>query len=362
MRVYKKILCGWWRLRSFKACYFVPLFLIVYGAPIYAGQAVLNVYAWAGYLPKAVLQAFTRETGIQVNYSTYESNEALYAKLKTGPHSGYDIIMPSSYCIARMRREGMLLPLDKNKLFYLKQLQPVLLDKADTYDPGNQYSIPYLWSVTGLVINSAYHHPGRLKTWQSLWQADFKDKLLLLDDAREVFSVALLALGYSPNARDPEQIQQAYLKLKQLMPNVRVFSSEGIASLYIDEELTAGIAWNGDVYRIQQENPAVQFYYPQEGYILSIDNLAVPIGAKHIEYAYQFINFLLRPEVAACISLETGYATSNQEARHYLPLSILRNPIIYPDESTLPRGIIQEDVGEALRFYEQYWDLLKMGG
>lgn len=319
----------------------------------------INVYNWSGYLPESLLHEFTQKTGIQVNYSTYDSNETLYAKLKLNPQNKYDIVVPSSYFVERMVREGMLQPIDHSRLTGLKNLDTRLLNKP--YDPHNRYSIPYLWNSTGMVINTRYHSPKSLLSWESLWQSSFKGRLLLLEDMREIFSIALLSLGFSPNTQNPMEINQAYLKLRKLIPNVRVFSTEGVASLYIDEDLTLGMGWNGDAYRAHQENRLINYHYPKEGYIISIDSLSIPIGACHVDYAYQFIDFLLQPEVAAKISLMTGYASPNQAAQRYLPASLLSNQMIYPDAETFQLGVIQQDVGVQTSLYEQYWELLKIG-
>jgi spermidine/putrescine transport system substrate-binding protein len=326
-----------------------------------ATSPVLNVYSWSGYLPGGILRQFTQETGIRVNYSTYDSNEALYTKLKASPQSHrYDVIMPSSYTVHRMIQEKMLAPLDKERLSHLKYLDASLLNKA--YDPNNTYSIPYLFSSTGIVVNSKYHDSSTLNRWQALWDTRFKGKLLLLDDMRELFSIALLALGYSPNTQDPDQIEKAYLKLRELLNNARVLSTESVASLYLDEDLTVGMGWNGDMYHVLPFNKDLKFMYPKEGYILSIDSLSIPQGAQHIDEAYTFINFLLRPDVAAKISRATGYAIANSKARAYLPKAMQSNPIMYPDKTTLERGIIQLSAGNQTPVYEKYWELLKIEG
>lgn len=338
--------------------------ILVYALTIHctwASAPVLNIYNWSGYLPPSILQQFTQETGIRVNCSTYESNEALYTKLKmNAQRHGYDIIVPSSYTVHRMIKESMLIPLDKSKLSNDHHLAPELLDKA--YDPGNLYTLPYLFSTTGMVINKNYYNDFSSDSWKAFWSSRFKNRLLLLDDMREVFSIALLVLGFSPNTQNATEIQQAYLKLRELLPNIRVFSSEGIASLYLDEDLTIGMGWNGDISRVNQINKNVKFIYPKEGYILSIDNLAIPVGAVHLEEAYQFINFLLRPDIAAKISILTGYATPNRSARNYLPKKLLSNSMVYPDKATLQRGIIQLSADEQNKYYEKYWALLKIEG
>lgn len=340
--------------------YFVFYFCCLISFPVFAQENVINVYNWSSYISSDVLKEFTRETGIKVNYATYDSNETMYAKLKANPNSGYDIVVPSTYFVDRMRQQGMLQPLDKTKLSNFSHLNPALLNKG--YDPGNHYSIPYFWSATGIAVNTHYHSLSDVQNWADFWKPEYHNQLLLLDDMHEVFSIALFVLGYSPNDTNPEHIYQAYLKLKQLMPNVRLFNADGVKSLFIDEDLTLGMAWNGDIYQAAQENSAIQFVYPKDGFIISIDSMAIPAGATHLQNAYRFINFILRPDIAKKISLETGYASPNEGAVKLMPKSILSNPIIYPDPKVLKRSIVQADVGNAETVYQKYWELLKIGG
>jgi len=338
----------------------VVCFLFFLSSLVNAQEKLVNIYNWSNYISSEILRQFTKETGIKVNYATYDSNETMYAKLKANPHSGYDIVVPSTYFVDHMRRQGMLRALDKTKLSNIKNLDPALLNKS--YDPGNRYSIPYFWSSTGIVINTRYHALGQVENWTDFWNPKYRNQLLLLNDVHEVFSIALFALGYSPNDTDPEHIRQAYFKLKQLMPNVRLFSDDAVKSLYLDEDLTLGMAWNGDIYQAMQENSAIRFIYPQDGFIVAIDSMAIPVGATHLDNAYRFINFILRPDVAKKISLATGYASPNQAAVKRMPRAVLNNPTIYPDPKTLERSVIQVDVGAAEAIYQKYWELLKVGG
>lgn len=341
------------------ACFFI-LWLGLLARPATAEENIVNIYNWSNYISNDVLKEFTKETGIKVNYTTYDSNETLYAKLKANPNTGYDIIVPSTYYVDRMRQQGMLQPLDKSRLPNFKHLNPALLNKV--YDPGNHYSIPYFWTSTGIVVNSKIHPVQQLQAWADFWNSRFRNQLLLLDDVHEVFSMALMVLGYSPNDTDAEHIRQAYLKLKQLMPNVRLFNNDGVKSLFIDEDLTVGMAWNGDIYQAAQENPALHFIYPKEGFVISIDSMAIPIGASNLRNAYIFINFILRPDIAKKLSLATGYPTPNLAAYKRMPKSILTNTMIYPDKKTLQRSVVQVDVGAAETIYQHYWELLKIGG
>lgn len=318
----------------------------------------LNIYNWSDYLPEEVLQQFEQETGIHINYSTYDNNETMYAKLKANPDIGYDIVVPSTYFIDRMKSEQMLMPIDKSRLTNFNNLNPALLNKS--FDPNNQYSIPYLASSTGILYNDQYYPVGSIHNWTDLWNKKYQNQLLILDDVREIFSVALLALGDSPNTADPEQIKAAFDKLKMLLPNIKLFNDEAVKAIYIDEDATVGMAWSGDAYQAAQENPHLHFIYPNDGYLISEDSMAIPAHAPHIDNAYLFINYILRPEVAAKIAMNTGYTTPNLMAKNYLPRSVRESSIMYPDAKVLARGQFQLDVGNATDLYEHYLELLKL--
>lgn len=324
-------------------------------------KKILNLYTWSGVIPDFIIQQFEKETGIKVNFSTYDSNEVLYAKLKTSKNPGYDVIEPSADYIDRMRNQNMLEKLDKNKLSHFSNLNPILLNQP--YDPQNNYSVPFIWGTTGIFFNKNYFSDNNNIThWSDLWDKKYVDKLLLLDDSREVFAIALHSLGFSGNDSNPEHIKQAYVKLKELLPNIKIFSS-AVLSILIDEDATIGTVWNGDIFKASQENKALQFIYPNDRFSIWIDNFAIPKGAPHRDNAYQFINFMLRAEVANKIALDNHFPTANLAAQKLLPAAIQHNPIVYPPETILKRGEVQKSVGEeALVLYEKYWELLKMGG
>lgn len=335
----------------------IVLFCLLFSC-LAIGDEVLNVYNWSGYMPDEVLKQFESETGIHVYYSTYDSNETLYAKLKANPNAGYDIIVPSTYYLDKMRQENMLHKIDKAKLSNFKHLSPQLLNQV--FDPNNSYSIPYFWGTTAIVVNSRYYDPNKIKRWADLWQAQYHDQIMLLDDMREVFSMALISLGYSPNDTNENHIHEAYLKLKTLLPNVKLFNAEAEQSIYIDEDVSLGMGWSGDIFLAKQENTNIHYIYPEEGFVIWIDNLAIPAKAKHLNNAHRFINFILRPDVAAKISMKTGYASANASAIKLLPKSISHSQIIYPDAKTLKRGKVQTEVGKAISLYEHYWERLKI--
>lgn len=325
-----------------------------------AEKKILNVYTWSGVIPDAVIQQFEKETGIKVNFSTYDSNEVMYAKLKANKNAGYDIIEPSSYYIDRMRRQDMLVKLDRSKLSHFKNLNREFLNAG--YDPKNEYSIPFVWGITGIFVNKNHHSPKSITRWNDLWDAKYIDQLMMLDDSREVFSIALRTLGYSVNDNNPEHIREAYLKLKELLPNIKIFTS-AVLSILIDEDTTLGMAWNGDAYKASKENNQLSFVFPKDGFVIWVDNFAIPKSAPHLENAYKFLNFMLRADVARDVALDNNFPTPNAAAQKLLPEAVQKNSIVYPSHETLKRGEFQTDVGdEALTLYEKYWEQLKMGG
>jgi spermidine/putrescine transport system substrate-binding protein len=341
---------------------FILIFLFIFSIgsiEANAEEKILNIYTWFGVIPTNVIQKFYQETGIKINASTYESSEVLVAKLRTLKQPYYDIIEPSADCTDRLRRQGLLTLLDKKRLPAFKNLNPLLLNKK--YDPGNNYSIPLLWGVPGIFFNKNAYQSHAVARWSDLWDVKFHQQLLLLDDPRDIFSMAFRVLGYSVNDSDPQHIKQAYLKLKTLWPNIKVFNNS-IASTVIDEDALVGMGWNGDLLKAKQENPNLEFNYPEEGFSVFVETLAIPKNAPHLKNAYLFLNFLLRPDVAKEIALYTQYATANLAAQKLLPSSIRNNPIIYPSKKVLSRGEFQTGISnEAALLYEKYWEMLKMG-
>jgi spermidine/putrescine transport system substrate-binding protein len=336
----------------------VMLFLLC-GLFAFAGDKVLYVYNWSEYMPQSVLESFEKETGIDVKYSTYDSNEAMYAKIKTDQTSSYDIIVPSTYFVNKMAREGLLAKIDKSKLSNFKNLDEKLLYKP--FDPKNDYSIPYTWGSTGISYNAAILGKGAISKWDDLWSLKYKNSLLLTDDLREVFGMTLKTLGYSANDQNEAHIKQAYEKLKLLMPNVKVYNSESPKDVYLSEEVVAGMNFNGENYMANEENPDLTYVYPKEGILLWIDSLVIPKNAKNIENAHLFINYLLRPEVAKLVSEDVGYATPNLKAKELMDDVVKNNRIVYPNEQDLLNSEFQVDLGDALPIYEKYWEKLKAG-
>ena len=330
---------------------------VIASTPLFANR-VVNVYVWGGEIPKSVILQFERELGIKVNISTYDNNETMYIKLKSSQKSIYDVVLPSSYFVERMQKQGMLQKLDHTRLHNIKNIDPFFTNNG--YDKNNNYSIPLTWGVTGLFYNATWAKKTP-KTWRSLWDKQWRQQLMLLDDSREIFSMALLSLGYSANDMNPIHVQKAYQRLRDLIPNIKLFGSEGIQAVMIDEDAIAGSAWNGDAFKAHAENQHIQFVYPNDGFVVWVDCLAMPMNPPHLNEAYQFIDYMLRAQTAARIALEEGHAITNEPGKKLLPPGIRNNAMVYPSKAILKRGTFQRDVGEkTIALYNQYWQALKL--
>ncbi len=332
------------------------ILILFFALSLFAKDKILYIYNWSEYMPKDVLKNFTKETGIKVKYSTYDSNEAMYAKIKTVGSSSYDIIVPSTYFVGKMSKENLLEKLDKTKIPNYSNLDKKLLNKD--FDKNNDFSIPYLWGSSGITYNLGLIK-NSVDSWANLWDSEYKNSILLNDDLREVFGIALRTLGYSSNTQDPKEIEEAYNKLKELLPNVKMFYSESQKQVYLNEDVKLGMNFNGESYMASLENDKIKYVYPKEGALIWLDSLVIPKGAKNIENAYIFIDYLLRPEVSKQISEEIGYASPNLKAVELLPDSIKNNRTIYPNDEDLKNSEFQNDIGEALKVYEKFWEKLK---
>jgi spermidine/putrescine transport system substrate-binding protein len=333
------------------------LVIICFSNWVIAADKVVNVYSWGGEIPKKLIHQFEKETGIQVNFSTYDNNETLYAKLHASNQAIYDVILPSTYFVERLKKQGFLKKLDHTRLTHFANSDPAFLNAA--YDSNNQYSVPLIWGATGIFYNQHWVK-STPHSWHDLWQKNWRRQLMLLDDPREIFSMALLSLGYSPNDSDPKHIEAAFQQLKALTPNIKLFASESIQALLIDEDAHIGTAWNGDAFKAHKENSDIHFVFPKDGFVIWIDCLSILNNAPHPDEAYAFVDFLLKPESAATIALSEGHAIANQAGRALLPKNIRDNPIVYPSPEVLKRGVIQSDLSEkSLMLYDEYWQKLK---
>jgi len=262
---------------------------------------VLHIYNWADYIPEDVIKEFEKEYNCKVVYDTYASNEEMFAKIKSGG-TGYDIIFPSGDHVKMMIMEGLLEKLDMSKIPNFNNLNPVVLSKT-TYDPNHEYSVPYMMGTTGMIVNKKYLKDFE-KSWSIYERKDLKDKMTLLDDMREVFGAALKYLGYSANTTNPEEIEKAKQVILKWKENIVRFDATTYAQGVVNGEfwVVHGYPENVFLQIPEEEMENFEFFVPKEGGTLWVDNMVILKDAKNKDLAYKFINFILRPEIAAKIS------------------------------------------------------------
>jgi spermidine/putrescine transport system substrate-binding protein len=283
----------------------------------------------------------------------------MYAKLKLLDGKGYDLAVPSTYYVDKMRKEGLLLPLDKTRLPGFTRLDPRHLNQV--FDPGNLYSLPFLWGTTGILVDSTKFDPATVQHWSDLWNPRFRGLLLFPNDMREIFHMAMFTLGFSGNTTHPAEIHAAYEKLRSLMPNARLFNSDSPVVLFVTGEVDAGMMWNGNAYQARKEAPNLRYIHPRDGTILWMDSLVIPKGAENPDGAHLLLEFLLRPDIAALISSKIGYASPNLEAIKQLPAVVRDDLVVYPPDEILQKGEYQTDIGESITVYTEYWERLRAG-
>jgi spermidine/putrescine-binding protein len=349
-------------LRSRRAAVALVALLIVASAAAFtacakrdADAAELNVYIWSEYLPQEVIDEFERRTGVEVHVDLYDSNEALLDKMQSGV-ADYDLVVPSDYIVQVLAGQGLLLPLDKQQLPTIENLDPRFLDRA--YDRGNRYTLPYLWGTTGIGYDR--RKLGPIDSWQALFDPRHKGRILMLDDEREVFGAALRLLGKSINERDPAVLAQAADMLKRQKELVATYNSADFANLLAAGDVDLAHGYSGQLAEVVQGHPAkLAYVLPKEGATLWIDNVAIPASARHAANAHRFIAYVMEPEVAAKIVNGVHYPTANAAARPHIDPEILDDPAIFPDEATLARCELIEDLGETTTLLDRYWTEIK---
>ena len=318
----------------------------------------LYIYGWFGSIPDNIINKFTQETGIKVFLSSYENNETMYAKLMLlGKQPSYDIVFPSTYFIQRMVKNNLLEELDKSKVPNIQNINENVLNLD--FDPKNKFSIPYVMWFTGIMYNSKFVDR-KINSWNDLFDPKYRKRVLLLDDVREVFHIALNLLGYDVNTVDENEIKNAYDELKSILPNINLFASESTKKYYLSEDVVIGMNWNGDAYEAMLEDEDLKFVYPKEGAIFSMDNFVILKNAKNKENAYKFIDFICRPEIAKEIIEEIGLSTPNLAVKNLLNSELKNNKTIFPSPEVINKSIIHNDLGESIRLYTKYWNMLKV--
>jgi spermidine/putrescine transport system substrate-binding protein len=303
------------------------LALASWAAPAPASAEELNLFAWSEYVPQSVLDGFTKETGIQVNYETYASNEEMLAKLLSGAAS-YDLVQPSEYTVEAMAKEGLLLKIDHAKIPNLKNVGKQYYGQP--HDPKLDYSVPYMQGTVGIVVNTQ-----KIKEpvggYADVFQEKYRGRIVVLDDALEIVTWGLATLGLGPDAVTKENLGKVRPVLAKWLPLVKVYDSDSPKTALLNGDVDLGIVWSGEAAILIKEQPGKFAYVlPSEGAHMFIDSLAIPRGAENVAAAHRFIDYVLRPEVGKQISEEFPYTNPNLEARKLLSDAERANPASYP--------------------------------
>ena len=327
-----------------------------------AEDKVLNVYNWSDYIDPAVIAQFEAETGIEVRYDVFDSNEVLETKLLTG-NSGYDVVVPSAYFLERQIQAGVFRKLDKSRLPNLANLDPDLVQSAAAHDPGNEHGVVYLWGTTGIGYDAAkvaaILPDAPVDSWSLVFDpaviSRFKDcGVSVLDDPTDMVATVLLWLGKNPNSQDEADLKLAEARLLAIRPHIRsIHSSQYIEDL-ANGEVCIAVGYSGDVLQSRDRaaeagKPAdIRFSIPKEGALMWFDTLAIPADATHPDNAHAFINFLMKPEVAAANSDFVNYANANAAATDLVNEELRNDPGIYPTPEVKAR--LQPNLTKSAEF------------
>jgi len=301
----------------------------------------LNIYCWSEYIPQPIIDQFSKETGVKVTVENYASNEEMLSKLAAGGGE-YDIIQPSEYVIEALVKEKVLHPLERSKIPNLKNIDPQFLNQP--FDPGNKFSVPFMAGTVGIVVNTDLVKDD-IRSYADVFKPANKGKIVVLDDAREIVTWALLANGLNINQITDKSLNKIKPTLEQWLPLVKVYDSDSPKTALLNGDVALGVVWGGEGAILLNKNKKFRWVIPSEGTHLFIDSLAIPKTAKNVQNAEAFMNFILRPEISKQISDEFPYLNPNIAARELMSKQQLENPASFPEAEDLKKMTLFKDIG-----------------
>jgi putrescine transport system substrate-binding protein len=342
-----------------------------------AAERTVNFYNWSNYMAPGVLEDFTKETGIKVVYDTFDANETLETRLLAGK-SGYDVVVPTAYFLQRQITANVFQKLDKSKLPNLANAWPFVTRQLAIYDPGNQYGANYMWGTTGIgynvkTVQKILGPDAKIDSWDIVFKpenlAKFKDcGIHMLDSADDIFPAALSYLGLDPNSTKQADLEKAADLVGKIRPYVRKFHSSEYLSALATGEICLVVGWSGDIMQARsraaeaRNDIEIGYAIPKQGAQMFFDNLAIPADAPHLAEAYELINYLYRPDVAARNSDFLSYANGNLASQKLVDPKILGDKNIYPDEATLKNlFVITARDPATQRIINRLWTRVKTG-
>lgn len=316
---------------------------------------VLSVYNVGDYIDESLISKFEEETGIEVRYETYDTNEMMYQKVKSGS-SSYDLVFPSDYMVEKMKAEGLLKKIDFKNIPNFKYIDKDFLNPI--YDKTNEYSVPYMWGTFGILYNKKMVKDP-VDSWDILWNPKYKGNIMMFDSVRDTMGIALKKLGYSMNSTNPKEIDEAKELLMRQKDLVLAYVNDEGKDRLLGEETAMGIIYSGDAVTLIEENPNLAYAIPKEGTNKWVDAMCIPSTAKHKKEAEMFINFLLDPKNAAVNADYIGYSIPNTGALELLNEEVTSDPVAYPSEEVLDKSETFIDLGNDIKLYDRAWIELK---
>jgi putrescine transport system substrate-binding protein len=326
-----------------------PLLAVAMSLSADAQEKVVNVYNWSDYIDESILTDFTKETGIKVVYDVFDSNEILETKLLAGG-SGYDVVVPTAHFLARQIEAGVFQKLDKSKLPNISNMWDVVSERVAKYDPGNEYAINYMWGTTGIGYNTKKVQDAlgieTIDSWEVFFNPEKLAKLAdcgvyVLDSPTDILPTAMMYLGLNPESTSPDDFAKAEEAMMKIRPHIRKFHSSEYINALANGDICLAIGWSGDIFQARDraaeadQGVTIAYSVPKEGAEMWFDMLAIPADAKHPDEAHAFLNYIMKPEVAAKASNYIFYANGNKASQQFIDKEILDDPAIYPDEATL---------------------------
>ncbi len=351
--------------------------LIAGAFPAAAQGKRVNVYNWSDYIAPDVLKEFTRDTGIEITYDTFDSNDTLETKLLAGK-SGYDVVVPTANFMQQQIKAGVFQKLDKSKLPNLANAWPEVTKRLAVYDPGNQYAVNYMWGTVGIGYNvkkaqQILGADAKIDSWDIVFKpeniAKFKScGVHMLDSADDILPAALKYLGLDPNSSKPEELEKAAALVTKIRPNVRKFHSSEYLNALASGEICLVVGFSGDIKQAQnraaeaKRGVEIGYAIPKEGAQLWFDNLAIPKDARNVAEAHAFIDYMMKPEVAAKNSNFIAYANGNLPSQQLLDKAVLEDPGVYPPQDVMDRLYtnLAHD-GKTKRLMNRLWTKVKTG-
>jgi spermidine/putrescine transport system substrate-binding protein len=315
----------------------------------------LNVYNWSNYVAPDTIPNFEREFGVTVRYGVYESNEEMLAKALSG-NSGWDVVFPSNYIIRPMRENALLAPLRHDWLPNLRNLEPRF--QQPVWDPKLEWCAPYMWGASGIVFDRKL----KLTAWADMWRMDLRNRITMLDDPGEVLGACLKKLGYSLNSGDPGELEKARREAVAQKQLLRAYLNAEARDQLVSGDIAAAQLWATTSQQAMDAAPALDFVYPAEGFAVYCDTAAILRESRRERLAHEFVDYLLRPAVAAGIVTATRTATANRAAAELLPEPVRTNATLYPPADVLRRGEWFEPLPAAVqKLRDRLWTEIKAG-